>query len=119
MAEQRPAQRRAIAQRGLGGKILRRQAGCHTHNRKQHHQAALLANISQIPVFDAHINDVGHHKGNQQLKAGFQHFEQRGKDRFFLVSFQKPQHVPHERTNLFVISNYMPKATPHNSRLAA
>ena len=28
-------------------------------------------------------------------------------------------HVPHERTNLFVISNYMPKATPHNSRLAA
>ena len=70
-------------------------------------------------IYDAHINDIGHHKGNQQLKAGFQHFEQRGKDGFFLVSFQKPQHVPHERTNLFVISNYMPKATPHNSRLTA
>ena len=96
-----------------------REDGFEQYNRKQHHQAALLANISQIPVFDAHINDVGHHKGNQQLKAGFQHFEQRGKDGFFLVSFQKPQHVPHKRTNLFVISNYMPKATPHNSRLAA
>ena len=95
MAEQVPPQRRAKAQCAFGRKILGCQTAGESHHRQQHHQAALLPDIHCVVIFDAHINDVGHHQRHQQFKACFQHFEQRGDDGFFFVTFNIPQELFH------------------------
>ena len=68
-------QRRAEAHRRRGGKILGSQAAGKTHRRQKHQQPAALPDIHGIRIFDTGVDNTRHHKGNEQFKAGFQHFK--------------------------------------------
>ena len=77
MAEQVLAQRRTKAQRRRSGEPLGRQTAGKADGRQQNQQTAARPDESCVLIFDACVNNAGNDQRHEQLKAGFQHLEQR------------------------------------------
>ena len=82
--------KQVIAQEGAdslgrpGGKILADQRKAKACDSQYHHDPAHDENILGVPVFDAHVNDLCHHKGDNQFKNCFQQFKKGAQDYLFL-----------------------------------
>ena len=92
MGKQRVPQGGGVAHRRLGRKILGGDAAPQAHHGQKQQQSAPREDIAGVAGRDAHIDDVGHDQGDQQVEAGLQHFEQGGDDALLLVAVQIDKH---------------------------
>ena len=65
-----PAEVRPEAHARHGGRHRRPQAEAQGGHRQGHHQPALAQNVGLVGICDAHVHDVAHHQGDQQLEDG-------------------------------------------------
>ena len=92
VGKQRVPQGGGVAHRRLGRKILGGDAAPQAHHGQKQQQSAPREDIAGVVGRDAHIDDVGHDQGDQQVEAGLQHFEQGGDDALLLVAVQIDKH---------------------------
>ena len=90
--KQRVAQGGGVAHRGPGRKILCGDAAPQAHHGQKQQQPAPREDVAGVARGDAHVDDIGHDQRHQQVKAGLQHFEQRGDDALLFIAVQIGKH---------------------------